>query len=169
MPTHDDLCGITSTHILQQIARELAGPNPPKFEAFAGLPAATVAITSARLIVTVTPLPTSHFEEQALNASSRTGFDTLVVSTGLHPEVLDPVTVSAFTFDLAGTHMIADLTFCRALDGGLLLVPPEGDWAFSLTPTGLRRIRSALADPDERAEAACRWAGEIVRLVRRGR
>lgn len=84
-----------------------------------GLPAGTMRLDRARMIVGATPCTVPLFREAMERVARETGDDVLVVRHGTHPEVLDPVLWDAAIWSGDCVVQLNDL---------LLYVDPDGYW-----------------------------------------
>lgn len=95
----------------------------------------------------------------------------ILCGTGLFPETIDPVTVDVALTVAAKPSVVKRLTFARHRDKSIWLVPEGAAPFLQLRPEGLAiSTVTPFKTADERSDAVCRAAAEIVRIgTRSGR
>lgn len=164
MPIHDPIRGTTAARIITHICSCIADHSRAPV-ATCGLPANAVHIPDARLILAATPLDAQLFERNAIRAAMATQYDVLLLGVGLHPEVLNAITVTIVTTEFGIALSELEMVLCRGAGGRLLVARQRGRSAYAITADGLVELPHAFADADDRADAANRFAAEIVRLL----
>lgn len=133
-----------------------------------GLPDGALEVGSANLILAATPCDAPLFRPAVMNACRAGRTDVLLVRTGLFPETMNPVTAEAALVTADGPLLFTDLSFART-SAGLWLVHEDGSHALEIRSGGLTLVLDPpLRDADERSDALCRAAAEIVRLSQAG-
>jgi hypothetical protein len=142
----------------------------PVMRPASGLPAGALDIAPANLILAATPCEAPLFREQMRSACAQSRRDVLLVHTGLFPETIDPVTVDAALTGPDGPMVVTDLSFMRAYDARLWLVPQHVGPFIEVRGDGLvLETLPPFLTWDERCDGVCRAAAEIVRIVTRRR
>jgi len=134
----------------------------------ADMPACTLAVPTARLLVAATPYPAPMFADTLEQVCRAHVSDVLLIRTGRHPETIDPVTVDVALRFAGDALIMPGMLFFRHADTGLWLVPGMRGPFLELTPDGLKlQTLPPWLDDDERSAGLCRAAAEIARLARR--
>lgn len=130
-----------------------------------GLPEGALMIPSAGVILAATPCSAPLFHDKTALAAHHSGYDVMLVRTGLFPETLDMVSVDVVLQNQGSLVAIRELAFFRHRDGRLWLIRTQDPLALTLDAHGLR-IGTTLPfdDREERSAGLCRAAAEIVRL-----
>ena len=130
-----------------------------------GLPEGALAIPSAGLILAATPCAAPLFYDKTALAAHHTGYDVMLVRTGLFPETLDMVTIDVVLQNEGPLVAMRELAFFRHCDGGLWLIRSKDGLALTLDTHGLWIGEAPpFNDHEERSAGLCRAAAEIVRL-----
>ena len=166
MPTHDDLRSTTAARIISHVLTEIVDGTSVVPITTNGLPADAVMIPSAGLIVALTPLDPPCFCRSIEKAAAANACQVILLHTGLFPETLDPITVTLVTEEYGIELSESGMILCRMRDGRLLVAPQRGRSGYAVTPDGLVELDYAFSNAEERGDAACRFAAEIVRLLR---
>lgn len=135
----------------------------------AGLPAGSVEIASAKLIMGATSCDAPMFLSTIEKVARGRERDVLLVRAGLFPETLNPVVsdVALFAKDIV---MLRSLSFYRHRDNTLWLLPADRGPCLAVEPGGLRlEMLAPYMTGDERSDGLIRAAGEIVRVASNGR
>ncbi|MEZ0495134.1 hypothetical protein [Sphingomonas sp. IW22] len=137
----------------------------------AGLPAGVIEIDTANLLLAATPCNAPMFVQALEAACAKLRRDVMLVRTGLFPETIDPVTVDVALTVTAKPLVVKRLTFARHRDKSIWLVPEGAAPFLQLRPEGLAiSTVTPFRTSDERSDAVCRAAAEIVRIgTRSGR
>lgn len=134
-----------------------------------GLPAGSVEIASANLIMAATSCDLPMFSNTVARVARGRERDVLLVRAGLFPETLNPVTVDVALF-ARDVLTLTGLSFYRHRDNTLWLLPKDAGPCLAIEPAGLRlEVLPPCMTCDERSDGLIRAAGEIVRIATNGR
>ena len=134
-----------------------------------GLPAGSLYLPAARLILASTCCTKPLFEPQMRKAAARTGADVVLMRHGLFPETLNVALFDVIIHVNREPELISDLVLYEHPADGFWLVPSGNGAHIALEQDGLR-----LADQPpfvtwhERCDAVCRAAKLIARHARPG-
>ena len=160
----DPLAKALLEHFLIELAIPLAETTPLRRH---GLPDTTIDVVDANLILSVTPIEVPFFRDQMMRVADDTARDVVMLRSGTHPETLNALELDAVVATIAGPHPFYDLSYFRAGDGTLHLVPNKGGPFISLVP---RRVEIAMQAPflgvRDRSYGREKAAAEIVRRLR---
>ncbi|WP_442678324.1 hypothetical protein ACSBM8_12385 [Sphingomonas sp. ASY06-1R] len=136
----------------------------------AGLPAGAFLIESANVILSATPCDQPMFSDMMERVARSRRRDVLLMRTGFHPEILNPVQACVALVAERDVLMLEGMAFYRHDDQSLWLVPIDAGPFIAIEPRGLRlEMIPPFLTYDQRVDGLCRAAAEIVRISTRQR
>lgn len=135
-----------------------------------GLPAGSLHLPDARLILATTCCSKPLFHEQMRTAASASGADVLLMRHGLHPESLNGTGFDVLLHVNREPVLLTDLILYHHNADGFWLVPSGNGAYIAVEADGLR-----LADEppfmtwQERSDGVCKAAKLIARAAQPGR
>lgn len=133
-----------------------------------GLPAGSVHVPDARLILASTVCTLPLFQEQMLAAAQATESDVLLMRHGLFPETLEPTMCDLVLYLNGCPAFIRDMLLYHHPVDGFWLVPAGVGPHVAIEHDGLRVAEEPpYYGTQERSDALCRAARLIVQHARR--
>jgi hypothetical protein len=161
--------GSRTTSAVLQFALQVL-PHPAGTVFTHGMPAGSMHLKGAGLIIGGTPCTVPLFQTAMERTALQTGCDVLIARHGTHPEVLDPVMWDVIIWSGNCVVPVNDLVLYAETDGSYWLVPSTQGPHIQMAPDGLH----LLAEPPfiswhERCEGVCEAARRIIAATRGGR
>lgn len=156
-----------SARVLAMILRALSAENTAVRYARGGMPVCTYLLPHIGVIAGSTPCALPMFADTVRQVAQRRRADVLLCRTGLHPEILDPVTIDVALAAGSGEIDLSGMVLYRHPNRNLWLVSStEAHANVKLSAAGLRLVSTPpFSDRHERADGVCRAAAEIVRAM----
>lgn len=168
MQTSDEEMLSSSLHALALPLGQMV-EAPVLMRGGSGLPAGALYLPAAQLLLCSTVCDAPMFRPHMVEACATLGRDVLIQRSGLFPETLNMVTADIALISTGGPFSLLDLSYLRAADGSLWLVPRSGLGYVQVGSDGLRLCgEPPFRDLDERCDGLCRAAAEVVRSFRSG-
>lgn len=160
----DSLATALLEHFLHELAVPLSDTTPLRHQ---GLPDATVDVMEANLILSVTPIEVPFFRNQMMRVAENSARDVIMIRSGTHPETLNALVLDAVMATIIQPFPVFDLSFFRARDATLHLVPDKGGPYISLLPGRVQiSRREPFTSARDRSYGREKAAAEIVRRLR---
>jgi hypothetical protein len=153
------------TSLMLHVAGHQEGEKAP-----GGLPAGSVHLPAARLILSTTSCMVPMFAEQMLKVAKGTRCDVLMLRHGFFPESLNTAVCDVALYLNGMPIVLLDLVLYHDPEDGFWLVPDGAGPHIAIERDGLR-----VADEppyiawQERSDAVCRAARLIAQYARPGR
>ncbi len=155
----------TTQYILRFALQAL--PHPIGSRITGGLPAGSMRLTEAGLIIGGTPCTIPLFGAAMAKAALETGCDVLIARHGMHPEVLDPVLWDAVIWSGDHTIAVTDLVLYADPSGSYWLVPGASGPHIRMAPNGLHlEAEPPFMTWHQRCEGVCAAAKRIIAATR---
>ena len=142
-------------------------PHPPGRDFRRGLPAGSMHLEHARLVMGGTPCTVPMFHGAMERTARDTRCDVLVARHGTHPEVLDPVLWDAVVWSGDTTMLLTDFVLWA---GERYWLVPTGPGPFlRLAPNGVHiEFEPDFLTWHQRCDGVCEAAQRIIRATRGG-
>lgn len=155
----------TTSHILRFTLKALPHPVGRRF--VGGLPAGSMQLAEAGLIIGGTPCTVPLFRDAMERAAIDTRCDVLIARHGIHPEALDPVLWDVVIWSGDHTVSINDLVLYAGTDGSYWLVPSRQGPHIRMARNGLHlEAEPGFLTWQQRCDGVCEAAKRIVKECR---
>jgi hypothetical protein len=154
----------TTSRLLNFLISTLPHPVGSAFEG--GLPAGSMRLDDARLLIGGTRCTFPVFRSAMTQAAIDSGYDVLLARHGSHPEVLDPVLWDVVVWSGPQAVSMNDLLLYAEADGPYWLVPSRMGPHIRIAPDGIHlEPQPAFATWRQRCDGIARAAAQITRAM----